>query len=492
MDRLPFYISIIIVSLSLLSGCLDNKPVCNKPYILVGNDCCLDLNDNGICDRDETTTTTSATTTTTSSTTTTILRAEQIRDKSIDAMGEVETYAFNVVTRTETETYESSRITKGKTDLKNKKMYMEIKEMYAGTKSADVIERNTSIYIINNIRYRKIPIFEWVKDKMSTDIWEQNYAKSQIDLMKNSEVKLLDDEKVDERDCYVLEIRYNPENIFETSAQWTLENMAQIPYKINLTVGELGRAIAKILKVMEIRAWIAKDTFLIVKIHMEIGNETGKMSTTMRFYDYNKPVEITLPSEAENAKDIESMVWVWKKQKEIPCESWDECMVISALIGLDKTRVRCIREDNIEKCKVTVIESSTANTTVKETCYDGIRNQDEIGVDCGGSCMSCSDKACEELWEELSEIPSEGKTMCITNKRSGWYNAYVFTLERVDPDCIITIKKPDGTIASLAISDLYPTPFDDMEIMKVGDYFSYVYTTEGDVIGILIHIKDIY
>lgn len=29
------------------------QPVCNKPYILVGTDCCLDQNDNSICDLDE-------------------------------------------------------------------------------------------------------------------------------------------------------------------------------------------------------------------------------------------------------------------------------------------------------------------------------------------------------------------------------------------------------------------------------------------------------
>ena len=29
------------------------QAVCNKPYILIGNDCCLDKDDNGICDNDE-------------------------------------------------------------------------------------------------------------------------------------------------------------------------------------------------------------------------------------------------------------------------------------------------------------------------------------------------------------------------------------------------------------------------------------------------------
>ncbi len=50
-------ISIIITlfaSILLASGCVEQDVTCNKPYILVGKDCCLDANDNSICDTDET------------------------------------------------------------------------------------------------------------------------------------------------------------------------------------------------------------------------------------------------------------------------------------------------------------------------------------------------------------------------------------------------------------------------------------------------------
>ncbi len=53
--------SLIIIILSivlLLAACSEkvlqpNQPVCNKPYLLVGAECCLDKDDNSICDRDE-------------------------------------------------------------------------------------------------------------------------------------------------------------------------------------------------------------------------------------------------------------------------------------------------------------------------------------------------------------------------------------------------------------------------------------------------------
>ena len=67
------FFGVALVLVSLLAGCT-NSVVCNKPYIQVGSACCLDANDNSICDSDEpstTTTTVTTTTTTTRSTTTT-------------------------------------------------------------------------------------------------------------------------------------------------------------------------------------------------------------------------------------------------------------------------------------------------------------------------------------------------------------------------------------------------------------------------------------
>jgi hypothetical protein len=40
----------------LVAGC-QQKVICNKPYILIGTNCCLDKNDNQICDSDEPTNT---------------------------------------------------------------------------------------------------------------------------------------------------------------------------------------------------------------------------------------------------------------------------------------------------------------------------------------------------------------------------------------------------------------------------------------------------
>ena len=61
----------------VFSGCVQQGLVCNKPYILVGNNCCLDKDSNNICDNDELPTTTlSPSTTTLQATTTTLSEIE--------------------------------------------------------------------------------------------------------------------------------------------------------------------------------------------------------------------------------------------------------------------------------------------------------------------------------------------------------------------------------------------------------------------------------
>lgn len=57
--KLKYLTLFLVIFIFLISACATQpatqptQPVCNKPYILVGNDCCLDKDDNGICDKDE-------------------------------------------------------------------------------------------------------------------------------------------------------------------------------------------------------------------------------------------------------------------------------------------------------------------------------------------------------------------------------------------------------------------------------------------------------
>src|SRR3989344_5081516 len=47
------YVLLGFIILALVLSACQQKTTCNKPYILVGNSCCLDENSNSICDSDE-------------------------------------------------------------------------------------------------------------------------------------------------------------------------------------------------------------------------------------------------------------------------------------------------------------------------------------------------------------------------------------------------------------------------------------------------------
>ncbi len=49
----PITLVLMVSALLFLYGC-EQPVVCNKPYLLVGTECCLDNDDNKICDADET------------------------------------------------------------------------------------------------------------------------------------------------------------------------------------------------------------------------------------------------------------------------------------------------------------------------------------------------------------------------------------------------------------------------------------------------------
>ena len=46
-------VSLIIITLTLVFLDIDRTPFCNAPHILIGKECCIDFNDNKICDNDE-------------------------------------------------------------------------------------------------------------------------------------------------------------------------------------------------------------------------------------------------------------------------------------------------------------------------------------------------------------------------------------------------------------------------------------------------------
>lgn len=234
------------------------------------------------------------------------LTAEQVRDRSIDAMKDVSTYAFdmdlsmimrggsaNMLGITEMETTINGN---GKLDEKNRKMQLDM------TMSVMGMTMEMDQYIIDDTQYMKMPMTGWVKNKTSGDIWDkQIYARLEDDSMKSADVRLLDDERVDGEDCYVLDM--------ETE---DMEDMLEIITQSMGSTSSLDEDELEGIKIFGFKEWVSKKTFLVKKIVMDIEIEeegtTMDMSVEMKFSDYNEPIDITLPEEAKDAADMGSMM----------------------------------------------------------------------------------------------------------------------------------------------------------------------------------------
>ena len=233
--------------------------------------------------------------------------AEEIRDKSVEAMVKVDTYAFDMNVGMLMKMNESGFMGinnmemeidgKSKVDTKNKKMYMEMDIDMMG------MSMGTEIYFIEDMQYMQF-FGMWMKNETTDDIWDkQNYANQQADLMKSAKVELLDSEEVDGVDCYVLKVTPDVEKMFEMASQ--VGGTSTMP-------DDMLENISDTIKSMELKQWIAKDSYLITKTVMGMQTESEgtsmDMNMTMKMYDYNKPMDIVLPEEAKDAMDMNSMI----------------------------------------------------------------------------------------------------------------------------------------------------------------------------------------
>jgi len=248
-------------------------------------------------------TTTSSIVVSTTTPTTTTITALQIRDKSIDAMQTVKSYAFDIdmdITakmKGKTTWMGISEMNfrtsgSGKVDMNQRKMYSKM--------AVDFLDMKMEIeqYVIGNMQYMEMPMFGWVKNETTEEIWSQEYVHMESEIMRNSPVVLVGTEMLNDKECYVLDINPRIDDILKLISKQYLSASSSTDIE----------ETKKSLKSLKMREWIDKNTFLVSRIVIDMETEdenmTMNMSITMDMYDYNKPMSIELPDEAKNAKDI--------------------------------------------------------------------------------------------------------------------------------------------------------------------------------------------
>jgi outer membrane lipoprotein-sorting protein len=245
--------------------------------------------------------------------------AQEIVDGVIESFDNIKTYQFDLdMTMHATGEVEGDAIehtvtmdNSGTLDLENLQMKAEL-----SVGSGDEMMR-VEQYIIDGVMYAKpeAPGEEpmWMKQEAPVEVWESMSGVSGIDnykeLLKTAQVEVIGSEEVKGVDCYELQLTPELAELYQTAMD---------------PVGGIGIAgmlppvpeelLQEMFRSFSVRQWVAKDTYFLMKAEIDMAieatpelmdylGEEGETSIdiTISFlaYNYNQPVSIVLPPEAE-------------------------------------------------------------------------------------------------------------------------------------------------------------------------------------------------
>jgi len=221
-------------------------------------------------------------------------------DMTMDMAGEAEGEAFEV-----NMTMDSS----GAVDVENRQMSM-VATQNMSMPGQTEMEMGIEMYIVGDMIYMlaEMPEMEatWAKSQIPEGYWEKmSQVEYQTELLEAAQVELLGSEMVEGVDCYVLQLTPDLEQLWQFYMQ-----QAQV-------TGEVPEeSLQDIFQSFSVKQWIDKDTYFLTKAEIDMvieltpedmgyPEEEGVMTidVAMSFggYDYNQPVSIELPPEAEEA-----------------------------------------------------------------------------------------------------------------------------------------------------------------------------------------------
>lgn len=269
--------------------------------------------------------------------------AEQIRDDSLDALEDLESFEFRNQMEMRVQTtgsglgdgaQEIRSNSSGKVDVEERKIHM------TQTQDAGLGSSKTEAYLVNNTMYMKVletstTTFEgggntgltdtWIKFELPGEfdrVWEsQNYMEQQEQLLNISDVTYSDDGSVDGVEAYVLTVEPDPEE-YEELAFKQVYGGADVGGDGLGMEGET-ESLRDSLEIhnVSVKQWIAKDSHLPLKSSVEFSMTvtrespfSGETSTTVngsvvtRFTNHNEEVDIELPEEARDARSLQEIL----------------------------------------------------------------------------------------------------------------------------------------------------------------------------------------
>jgi len=252
--------------------------------------------------------------------------AQEIVDGATQALGDVRTYQFEITTtmdvtgESEGEDFEGAMTMEygGALDLENSQMSISATAtMNTAMTGADYTDMSTETYVIDDMMYMMTETSDagitWMKTAMPTEYWARiDQIEAQVEILGTSQIEVTGSEKVGGVDCYVLEVTPDKGQLWRLFMQQMGMTSDMMP--------DIGQEfLSEIFRSFSVKQWIAKDTYFLMKIEVEMAmevtpeimgspDEEGEAAIdvfmTMLAYDYNQPVSIELPPGAEDAIEM--------------------------------------------------------------------------------------------------------------------------------------------------------------------------------------------
>jgi hypothetical protein len=206
----------------------------------------------------------------------------------------------------------------GVMDLVNQTMWADM-SMYLELPGAETQSMGAEVYVVDDWMYTSVTVTglgtQWMKMAMTEDLWQQqNEVNNYVELLATAvEVKYKGTETVNGVECYVFELEPDMAVLSSLMLEET-SGMGMVDLS--------GLDMARLYKEIWVKEWVAKDDYRLrraeIVMVMEISpGDLGYSITdfdemvmdiemTVRFFDYDQPVTITLPPEALDAEEIAS------------------------------------------------------------------------------------------------------------------------------------------------------------------------------------------
>ncbi|HUT68428.1 MAG TPA: DUF6612 family protein [Dehalococcoidales bacterium] len=247
--------------------------------------------------------------------------AEDVVNEVTKTMDSVETYEVNMDMRMDmTGEADGTPIevnmtmaVNGVIDIVKSQMKIDM-NMYMAGPEEEPMNIAIKMYIFDDMTYTMMdmplmgPI--WTKTDTEEKFWdEMSYAESQVDLLKGAQVEVIGIEVVDGKDCYVLQITPSMDQLWDLMMEQMIMSGEEIPDIPVENIKDMFRSFS-------VKQWIDKNTSFLTKADIAtlmvitpeaVGEAEGEGEITMDITismlakNYNQPVSIVLPPEAEDA-----------------------------------------------------------------------------------------------------------------------------------------------------------------------------------------------